>query len=33
MIAALPLGYMFVQLAEIGLNALYEYNQSRWGGM
>ena len=33
MIAALPHGYMFVQLAELGLNALHEYNESRWGGM
>lgn len=33
MIAAQPSGFMFMQLAEIGLNALHEYNENRWGGM
>ncbi len=33
MILALPQRLMYTQLAEIGLDALYEFNQSRWGGM
>lgn len=33
MIKHLPDGYMFSGLTEIGLNALYEYNSNRWGGM
>ena len=33
MIQALPNGFMFAALSDIGLNALHEYNSSRWGGM
>jgi len=33
MVAALPRKLMFMQLADIGMNALHEYNENRWGGM
>ncbi len=33
MIAAMPQGHLFNDLADIGLDALRQYNESRWGGM